>query len=273
MVSKSIFDGTDEIIFKALGLKPGQTLKHKSACSSLNISQSSFARTEHLVADLFAKIEDNWSDRTPSQSNWRLRRQTRLNPVNKSPEVLLERAITVLGNRGPLDGWYNQIPVASGLIDGKADKRAAVDLVRMSDGSAELVELKWESDTPAFAAFEILRYGLAFLLCYVMKEEFGFRDYPLMTASRVSLRCLAPADYYESCNLADLVAVLDMGIQDLFHKKTDGRLSTDLKIMSFPPGFDLPFKTGADVNRFNDLPLETPEIADLIDTMRDLRPV
>jgi hypothetical protein len=107
--SKSIFDGTDDIISSALSLRPGATLKQKSTCRELTSGYLAESDFKALISNLYDQIESNRSDRMPSRENWRLERQTTISHANRSPEVLLERAIAVLGGRGILDEWYNQI--------------------------------------------------------------------------------------------------------------------------------------------------------------------
>lgn len=193
---ESFFEKTDEIIAQALSLEAGQSLRHKTTCLNLKASPAMLCQIENMVFDLFARVEENWQGRKPSPMNWQLRRQTSIALHNKSPEILLERAIVILAERGLLKGWFNQLPIASGLIDEKSDKRAAVDLVTLHEQDAALIELKWASDNPAYAAFEILRYGLAFLFCYQKQEDFSYHAYPLMSVKKLSLRVLAPHEYY-----------------------------------------------------------------------------
>lgn len=92
---------------------------------------------------LYELIESNRGVRIVSQKNWRVEPQTNISDNNKSKEVILERAIAILGERGILPGWINQVPVASGLVNESADKRAAVDLVFLEVSRATFVELKW----------------------------------------------------------------------------------------------------------------------------------
>lgn len=192
MAASGIFDGADSLIHKALGLPPGRTLRHKSACMALKPADIGVETLANLVVELHSHIVANWKGRTPSRENWRLERQTVIAPRNKSPEVVLERAIAMLGKRGVLARWYNQIPVASGLVDGRADKRAAVDLIHVQTGQTDLVELKWASDNPVFAVFEILQYGIAYLLCRDNSEAFGYENKELLRAECVGLQVLAP---------------------------------------------------------------------------------
>ena len=249
---KGIFDGADQIIAPTFQLRSSDTLKQKSTCRRIALAPLGKSVIEALISDLYGLIENNRTDHTPSRENWRIKRQLRLNPKNSSPEILLERAIARLAEKGDLKGWYNQIPVASGLVDDRTDKRAAIDLMRYQDNQAELIELKWESDTPAFAAFEILRYGLAYLFSRVNREACGCLESPLMTVSEVSLRVLAPRVFYADCDLTWLGQGLDQGIRTLAATKTAGALTMGFGFLAFPPDFDRPFACGKEVLQMRD---------------------
>lgn len=267
-----ILDGTDSLILKALRLDEGLHLDRKTACKKISASPERGGAIEALVANLYDRIEANWSGRTPSQQNWRLRRQADIAARNKSPEVVLERALAVLGAKGVLDDWYNQIPVASGLIDHRADKRAAIDLVRADENSADFIELKWASDTPLFAAFEILRYGLVYLFCRDKREEFGYEAFPLMGIRNVSLQVLAPVKYYSSFDLGFLASAICTGLDMLCYRRSDG-LQMSFEFLSFPSDFELPFSSGADVRRAQDDPLSEKPYRYLVDIIGGLQPV
>lgn len=243
----SIFDGTDQIIHDALGLRPGQSLKQISTCRSLYNSPLPDSFSPEIVAVLFEQVVGNWHGRIPSRENWRHERRTEIADNNKSPEVVLERAIVTLAELGDLPGWYNQIPVASGLVDGRSDKRAALDLARVDGGTAELIELKWASDTPLFALFEVLRYGLALLLSRQNATSFGYLGRPLIAATELNLVVLAPTQYYANCNLAGVAEVVNSGLCDLSRQYLDFP-PMGLAFMSFPQGFELPFQRGSQVN-------------------------
>ena len=163
----------------------------------------------------------------------------------------MERAIVSLAELGDLPGWYNQIPVASGLVDGRSDKRAALDLARLDGDTAELIELKWASDTALFALFEVLRYGLALLLSRQNATSFGYVGRPLIDATELKLVVLAPAQYYAKCNLAGFAEVVNSGLCDLSRQHSDFP-PMDLAFMSFPQGFELPFQRGSQVNAMRD---------------------
>lgn len=250
--ANSIFNGTSELIGKFFSTEGIEKLKQKTTYRRLSDPKRTVNEYESLCRDLYKVIENNRSKNTASIQNWRSARQTRLSENNRSQEVLLERAIAILGNRGKLSEWTNQVPVASGLVDSSSDKRAAIDLVRLKGNEATLVELKWKTDTPVFASLEMLRYGLAYLYCYVHKDELGYQDKPLMQVKKVSLWVLAPRDYFPETGLEWLVHGLNKGICALADKKTKGDISMNFRFMAFPDHFELPFKSASKVNALND---------------------
>ncbi len=272
MTTKGIFNGTENLIHNALGLEPGKHLKQKSTCLNLSPKSIDDDVVPRLVGRLLNQVFLNWSGRIPSQENWRIKRQITLASKNKSPEVVLERAIAILGESGELGNWYNQIPVASGMVDDKADKRAAIDLICIQDRNVDLVELKWGSDTPAFAAFEILQYGLAYLLCRDKKSIFGYEDKKLLQVECVTLQVLAPIKFYASYDLGFLAVGIRDGLERLCVDRDDG-LKMNFEFLSFPDDFQLPFSSGEDV-----LQQQGKEVAFgpnrlLIEAMNNLHPV
>jgi hypothetical protein len=243
----SIFDGSDEVIRGFLGLEDGKHLKQKSTCRRLAATGKTASNFEDLISGLYELLGKNRTKRTPSKQNWRSDRQVYLSDDNRSPEILLERAIAILGDKGVLKGWFNQVPVASGLVDECADKRAAIDLVHLENNNATLVELKWASDTPAYAAFEILLYGLAYLFCFVHRDDFGYAGKELMKVDRVSLRVMAPKCYYDDYSLSWLGQGLDRGVRSFSETTTGGAITMDFGFLALPGEFSLPFKTGREV--------------------------
>lgn len=226
----------------------------------------------NLVVELHSHIVANWKGRTPSRENWRLERQTVIAPRNKSPEVVLERAIAMLGKRGVLARWYNQIPVASGLVDGRADKRAAVDLIHVQTGQTDLVELKWASDNPVFAVFEILQYGIAYLLCRDNSEAFGYENKELLRAECVGLQVLAPKFYYEHYDLSFLGEGIRHGLIDLCSRRDDG-LRMTFQFLAFAADFQLPFTSGQDVLDQQGVPIDQGPNKLLVDAINNLQPI
>ncbi len=243
----SIFDGTDDVIASFFDLHGRQRLNHKSVSRALKCPVADEGSFSDLVSRLYACIESNHSRCAPSRENWRSRPVTTLADQNKSPEVLLERAVAMLSETGVMPGWLNQVPVASGLVDDRSDKRAAIDLAELQGGAARFFELKWASDTPAYAAFEILRYGLVYLFCRVNAVKFGYADLPLMQVSRVGLQVVAPRCFYDKQDLAWLQRGLDRALASFANEKLLGQLTMGFAFLAFPSKFKLPFRDGAHV--------------------------
>jgi hypothetical protein len=95
------------------------------------------------------------------------------------------------------DGWSNQIPVASGFTGSHEDSKRAIDLGwDKNKETAVFVELKWETDHPIYAAFEIFNYGML----YLFARRFLTADYrtsPWMGKEQILLTVLAPAAFYK----------------------------------------------------------------------------
>ena len=153
----------------------------------------------------------------------------------------------MLGDIGAMEGWFNQVPVASGLVNARADKRAALDLVKLEGDQAQFIELKWESDTPAYAAFEVLRYGLVYLFSRANSVQFEYSDRQLMGVSRVELQVVAPRVFYDRHDLSWLEKGLDCAVGNLSDQETLGQLAMGFEFLAMPPGFEIPFVNGAEV--------------------------
>ena len=106
------------------------------------------------------------------------------------------------------------------------NRRAAIDLVLREDSSTySLIELKVASDTPLFAAIEILMYGLLFVWSKNNREELGYdlETQPVLAANKVTFGVLAPGSYYDGFDLTTLASTLDSGL-NAFGKQHDLRL-------------------------------------------------
>lgn len=263
---EGIFKGCSEIVSEFLG--PGieslNQLKQKTTYRGLKDHGKTEEDFKMLLQKLYEKIEANRTERKPSKENWRMKRQTFVSDCNRSDEVLLERAIAILGEREILPGWTNQVPVASGLVDSSADKRAAVDLVRLENQHADLIELKWESDTPAFAAFEILLYGLVYLFCYLKRDDLKYGSRELMKVETISLYVLAPNEFYCGGDLAWLERGLSVALNSFSSDQTNGSLTMEFGFLSFPERFTLPFGKGKQVASLENLPEEHGMIQSLV---------
>ncbi len=169
-----------------------------------------------MVELIFQTISDNYErgnaagNRNQSKENWRWQQlKSRIAAHNKSPEVVLERAIAAACERVGHTEWANQVPVASGLMGGAADRRRAVDLVhRCDERHFEFIELKIASDTPLYAAVEIIGYGSVWLLARATPPTLRSA---IVEADHVDLRVLAPHRYYARYELTELEGALDAG--------------------------------------------------------------
>lgn len=175
-----------------------------------------------FVAGLFERLSVNWDrcmSRKPrgSQQNFRWHEpRTGIAHLNPSPEVTLERALMrAIANAGRAD-WSNQVPLVSGISGPHIGKRRAVDLVHhMNGGGFELVELKVASNTPLFAALEILQYGLLWLLSRRDRHLLSYADRKMLDVATLHLSILAPRAFYSSAPLGGLAATFDRGVAAL----------------------------------------------------------
>ena len=96
---------------------------------------------------------------------------------------------------------FYEVPAASGVFDtdGRANKRANVDLaVEVVPGEHYvLVELKVNADDPAFAAAEILRNFVLYLLARRHGPPELIERRPVLQARRIDLQVWAPEEYYQ----------------------------------------------------------------------------
>ena len=207
--------GVENAVCLELGIAK---LWHRSALHSLCLP----AKID-VAAIVFAVIKNNWlaadaeDNRDCSQQNWRWTTQTRVSPKNKSPEVLLERAIASACASTNRTDWANQIPVASGLIKDAADGRRAIDLARCRGlEHYELIELKIASDTPLYAAIELLGYASLWLLSRATPPA---HEPMLLKAKHIDLRVLAPPAYYTPFELAGLERCIDGGVRAIGQRR------------------------------------------------------
>ena len=210
----ALLGGVEPAICRVLGIK---NLRHRSALLELGKREG---LPRGAVGAMFAVIAANWGRCRAAQplltssANWRWRSpQTAIAPQNKSAEVVFERAVVRACEELKRCDWSNQVPVASGIAGSSRDRRRAIDLVHQrSPGRFEFIELKVASDTPLFAAFEIIAYTCIWLLS---RREAGEAHGPLLTATEIDARVLAPAAYYARYDLSALAALLDQELSAL----------------------------------------------------------
>ena len=164
----------------------GAEPRYKSIASAKFLSSNrglEQSEQHDIVAEAYELIESDLSSRklTPSKKLWVPRVRFDWSTDHETAEVPLERSVAglfrlyrlLLTENPQADPvWFNQIPVSSGIIQhGKGSR--AIDLVcRRSRGQYDFVELKFPkgapTETPLFAALEVLKYGLIYLyvLCH-----------------------------------------------------------------------------------------------------------
>jgi hypothetical protein len=191
--------------------------------------------SKQTVQRLFDSLASNGWRETPG-SNWIWReRHTNLSENNISQEVLLEREIVEKGG----ECWTRQISTASGVDTGpdgqrtRTNRRRAIDLVYdQGNGAFSFVELKVGSDSPIYALFEILGYGLAYWHSRQEKLNHHPDALRLMQAKKIDLVVLGPASWYRDMphDLATLAEQLNRGLAAL----TQDKLPMGLRYTEYP---------------------------------------
>jgi hypothetical protein len=199
-----IFEGVDDLIDQSLRVTNiGTTAPHyRHKAAALSLKSKPYSLDTFALFDNIAKrMHKNWSNsqvlnpRSPSEENWRWEKKLRISENNLSSEKLCEKAIAACCG----EDWVNQVPTASGLLDGTSEKQCNIDLVhRIAPAEYEFIELKHESDTSLFAAFEILKYGLLYVFSRRYAEQLGYSGISkeVLGAELVRLRVVAPYAFY-----------------------------------------------------------------------------
>lgn len=221
----SILAGVDNLIDEALGLKDERfKYQHPKRSQLFSVGKKLDLDGKALIERILDQVKSNWhkgKSRSNNQ-NWRWRKNPEIDKKNTSQEVVLERWIV----RTTGADWVNQVPVASGLTR-SAGGRRAVDLVHQCrDGWYELIELKVDQGggTPLFAAMEILQYGVIYIFSRENALTLGYREANkgLLGASGIHLKVLAPANYYEGCDLSWLEKSINSGLDNFLTQRKAG---------------------------------------------------
>jgi hypothetical protein len=237
-----ILSGVDGFIERHLGVAEigarSPRYHNLSACRNLSGAAPLGFDAEALIEDIFLQVEMNWRasgvGRNPSIQNWRFEKQLNIAAHNQSPEKTLEKAIAESAG----ETWANQVPTASGLVNATSDRSRNLDLVfRVDPGRFEFIELKLDSDTPLYAAIEMLEYGVLYLF-YRLNFLTDARNNVLLTAKTVHLRVLAPAAYYRGYRFEWLESELTRGLQAVIEKR--GGPMMDFMFTAFPDDFNWP---------------------------------
>ncbi len=190
--------------------------RHDTTAQALKVQPQGFSAIS-LVNKLIDTVENNLrtkresakeSSRTKlgtSKENWREKSPSTVHQQRKA-ERDLEHWIA--NDAGLEDGkwtWWNQMPIASGLVGHRSDRTRAIDLAcKNKDDKSHyrLVELKLNRNagSPLFALTEILMYGLVyFVLRKNRNEEWLSEDWlnnDIFSARKIDLCVLAPRDYF-----------------------------------------------------------------------------
>ncbi|MBA2433700.1 MAG: hypothetical protein H0V54_01205 [Chthoniobacterales bacterium] len=164
-------------------------------CESLCERRPANFDMEALIARLEQNIEERTRYRGVSDKNWELRRRDAYKDTQLLREEVLERRIIKAMKNAHRDDWFNKCATVSGDLTPRSG--CHIDLIRRcSNEEFELIELKVGSDTPVFAAFEILRNALFYLRARRSWIP-SYSDRQLLKAKRIALRVLAPLDFYK----------------------------------------------------------------------------
>lgn len=234
-----ILAGTDQKIEEQLGL-----YKHGPVGKQLHSAPQKFS-PKTLLEDMIMEIEKNlMTARSPSsgivlgksKENWRDYR-----PEYKHDSRKQERDFEhQLADAGVSDKdwvWWNQMPIASGLVEHRADRTRAIDLVcqrKTEPGYYRFVELKCNrhAGAPLVALMEIVRYGLVYFALRKNRVREWLRNADLskeiFQANKIDLCVLAPQDYYAGYKLGWLEVSLTSAINEICEEQLGGRLTMSL---------------------------------------------
>jgi hypothetical protein len=197
-VKEGLFAGVYEAAGQALGVEHFAT---KTAAQHFRHHQFD-SSASMLVERLFGRLENNWTPlvRKPARSSenfrWRKPRSC-YRTDNHSKEVTLERNLIKALEASGNTNWSNQVPLISGITEDHRPYPQKIDLVkRRGQDAFEFVELKVDSNNPVFAAYQILIYGLLWLLSRQYRKHLGYVDNPILNAHELHLSVLAPRAYY-----------------------------------------------------------------------------
>ena len=189
-----------------------------------------------------------------SRELWELQRECKISLHSKRRETMLEKAVAILAESCHMPWWFNQCPVASGIVDPRSDGGRCVDLIHWSSssGCARFIELKWNSNDPLYALRQILRYGVAYIFCRVHRRELPLQGKyyrPLMDARKIALEVAAPRRFYSGHDEKQRFGDVSKSLDDFARSKTSGDLAMSLDALAFPAEFNqVPFADGQDVS-------------------------
>jgi hypothetical protein len=229
-----ILTGTNKIIDDRLS-----NFQHGIVGMNLKSSPPSFSAKE-LLEKLIIEIETNLRnaiDVGTSSENWREKRPTQIHDTRK-PERNFEHQLANAGVSDKKWTWWNQMPIASGLVFHRADRTRAIDLVckgKTDPSHYRFIELKCDrrAGTPLVALMEIIRYGLVYLVLRKNLERSLDKNVTqtvpkIFGARLIELCVLAPGKYYGGYKLKWLETSLTSALEDIIREQHEGKLTMTL---------------------------------------------
>jgi hypothetical protein len=168
-------------------------LKHRGAAIERSKRPLVSLDGEAMVKELCATLDGPWwqGEESARGRNW-VWRDTAPPHLTESKEVVLERRLAQRSS----ERWTCQMSTSSGLRPGVRDSRRSIDIVQhIQKDEYRFIELKVESDQPLYAMFEVLGYGLLYLLARQHGRRGGGR-HDVMAASRIELLVLGPDRWF-----------------------------------------------------------------------------
>ncbi len=159
--------------------------------------------------------------------------------ISKELEVSFERETAIMINEvWKSDKWANQVPVASGFVSSRGDRKAALDFAHYDaeTKTVTMFELKWASNGPRYAAFELIRYALMLTLAH----EQGPKNINMIHGNwsevkKVKLAVVAPVEFYPATETQSLIQFQNMLSAELKKTKLFAPLGfTDFTFRWFP---------------------------------------
>ena len=95
----------------------------------------------------------------------------------------------------------------------------------------------------------------------------------MMRFGRVGLQVLAPTVFFDKHDLGWLERGLDHAVDEFSRQKTSDQLSMGFEFLAFPPGFELPFRNGAEVRAACETERPTQRALLVCDAFDNLSPV
>ncbi len=241
---EGILAGTDQKIEDQLGL-----YKHGSVGKKLHAAPQKFS-PKKLLEGMIIVIESNLiTSRSASsgivlgtsKENWREYRPKQKHDSRKQ-ERDFEHQLADAGVGDEIWNWWNQMPIASGLVEYRADRTRAIDLAckrKTEPSHYRLVELKCNRDAgaPLVALMEIVRYGLVYFVLRKNRECDWLSNVdlsmPIFQANQIDLCVLAPEDYYDGYRLGWLEINLTSAMNEICEEQLGERLA--MSVSSYFP--------------------------------------